>query len=66
MTQLKHWIAGAMAALTVYALVPVAGAEDFGEPERRGCCSHHHGVCGCEGGQAKCCDGELSPTCDCS
>ena len=33
--------------------------------ERRGCCSHHHGVCGCEGGSLKCCDGSLSPTCGC-
>src|SRR4051812_18357190 len=47
MTQVKHWIAGVMAVVTVYALVPVASAEDFGELERRGCCSHHSGVCGC-------------------
>jgi hypothetical protein len=65
MTQVKHWIAGVMAVVTVYALVPVASAEDFGELERRGCCSHHSGVCGCEGGRAKCCDGQLSPTCGC-
>lgn len=35
------------------------------EIERRGCCSHHGGVCGCENGRAKCCDGTLSPTCGC-
>ncbi len=34
-------------------------------PERRGCCSHHGGVCGCEKGRALCCDGQLSPTCGC-
>jgi hypothetical protein len=34
-------------------------------PERPGCCSHHGGVCGCEGNRAKCCDGQLSPTCGC-
>jgi len=34
-------------------------------PEKRGCCSHHKGVCGCEGASAKCCDGTLSPTCGC-
>jgi len=33
--------------------------------ERRGCCSHHAGVCGCEKGRALCCDGQLSPTCGC-
>lgn len=33
--------------------------------ERRGCCSHHNGVCGCSGGRAQCCDGTLSPSCGC-
>lgn len=32
---------------------------------RRGCCSHHGGVCGCSTGTAKCCDGTLSPSCGC-
>jgi hypothetical protein len=33
---------------------------------RRGCCSHHGGVCGCgPGGRQQCCDGTLSPTCTC-
>ena len=31
----------------------------------RGCCSRHGGVCGCSGGRAKCCDGTLSPSCQC-
>ena len=35
------------------------------EVERRGCCSHHGGVCGCSDGRALCCDGSLSPTCGC-
>ena len=30
-----------------------------------GCCSHHGGVCGCNGGRAVCCDGEYSPSCGC-
>lgn len=38
---------------------------DKTEVNRRGCCSHHGGVCGCENGRAKCCDGTLSPTCGC-
>lgn len=33
--------------------------------EKRGCCSHHGGVCGCQGGRALCCDGTLSPSCSC-
>lgn len=35
------------------------------ELQKSGCCSYHGGVCGCEGGRAKCCDGTLSPTCGC-
>ncbi len=31
----------------------------------RGCCSHHKGVCGCENGRVKCCDGRFSPSCKC-
>lgn len=54
-----------MALSILYALVPCAGANNWEPLERRGCCSHHRGVCGCEGGRAKCCDGELSPTCGC-
>ncbi|MEW6110437.1 MAG: Ada metal-binding domain-containing protein [Nitrospirota bacterium] len=34
--------------------------------ERRGCCSWHGGVCGCNNdGRVICCDGTLSPTCTC-
>ena len=32
---------------------------------RRGCCSHHNGVCGCSGGRTTCCDGTTSPSCAC-
>lgn len=35
------------------------------DPEKRGCCSHHGGVCGCSEGRAQCCDGSLSPSCGC-
>ena len=31
----------------------------------QGCCSHHGGVCGCSGGNVKCCDGTSSDTCEC-
>lgn len=34
--------------------------------ERRGCCSRHHGVCGCaSSGMEQCCDGTESPSCGC-
>lgn len=34
---------------------------------KRGCCSWHGGVCGCdeESGMQLCCDDTLSPTCEC-
>lgn len=37
------------------------------EELRRGCCSHHHGVCGCDKrtGHQLCCDGAISPSCLC-
>lgn len=35
------------------------------ELEKRGCCSHHQGVCGCSSGTVTCCDGTDSPTCTC-
>lgn len=31
----------------------------------RGCCSRHGGECGCVNGRSKCCDGTMSPTCQC-
>ena len=33
--------------------------------EKRGCCSWHSGVCGCQNGRIVCCDGTHSPTCTC-
>ncbi len=33
---------------------------------RRGCCSHHSGVCNCSGGRVVCCDGSFSPSCTCN
>lgn len=37
------------------------------EVARRGCCSHHDGVCGCNAvtGYQLCCDGTDSPSCKC-
>ena len=36
------------------------------ETARRGCCSHHGGVCGCSGGRQICCDNSFSPSCTCN
>ena len=35
------------------------------EVAQQGCCSWHDGVCGCSGGRVQCCDGTLSPSCQC-
>ena len=43
-----------------------SGPETPSEAEKRGCCSHHHGVCGCsDGHMTMCCDDTTSPTCGC-
>lgn len=42
-----------------------APQEDCDPLARRGCCSHHNGVCGCSGGRTTCCDGTTSPSCTC-
>ena len=31
----------------------------------RGCCQRHGGICGCRGGNAKCCDGTPGGACAC-
>ena len=43
----------------------ISGEYNMFSVERRGCCSHHGGVCGCKNGRALCCDGGLSPSCGC-
>jgi hypothetical protein len=43
----------------------MSGAHRLRSVERRECCSHHGGVCGCEMGRALCCDKRVSPSCGC-
>ena len=42
--------------------------QDFPGLLRRGCCSWHGGVCGCDDATDRivCCDGTYSPSCRCS
>lgn len=50
------------------ANVCVQSPQDDNEPSLlagRGCCSHHKGQCGCEGGRVVCCDGSFRPSCRC-
>ena len=44
-----------------------APARDFdpATETKRGCCDKHGGVCGCDGGADKCCDGTASSLCSC-
>ena len=59
-------LSGVLFAMASFLMLPTSGAaEQPGDDEGRGCCSHHHGVCGCSGGRTQCCDGTTSPSCQC-
>ena len=45
--------------------IKLACAKTDNEEQRKGCCSHHGGVCGCRNGKTVCCDDSLSPSCRC-
>jgi hypothetical protein len=49
----------------LFCTYEVVASPDCNVLNRRGCCSHHGGVCGCSGGRAVCCDGSFSPSCGC-
>lgn len=67
------WLPLALSALVVSGLGCIPASDPCGiapegaqeSAEGRGCCSHHKGVCGCSGGRTVCCDGTLSPSCNC-
>ncbi len=58
-----------MAVAVWLAVAPVGGAGggpvDDPLVEARGCCSRHHGVCGCSDHVVVCCDKALSHRCTC-
>ena len=54
-----------MAGRGCYARSYLQQLMKLSDNNRSGCCSRHGGVCGCSGGRTKCCDGTLSPTCQC-
>ena len=64
-------LVGASSASGLPPLKPLAGgcgtAIVSTGPAKRGCCSYHSGVCGCNGstGMQRCCDGSDSPSCQC-
>lgn len=49
-----------------FNLAGIGYSYDENDPTRRGCCSWHGGVCGCENGRVVCCDGTYSPSCRCT
>ena len=57
---------GAFFVLLSFIMMPTNSAAPTDGDGGRGCCSHHHGVCGCTGGRTMCCDGTQSPTCGCA
>lgn len=61
---MRRKIVGVLGVFAVLLTGMTSAPSDPGT-EKRGCCSHHHGVCGCQAGQTMCCDGTPSPTCDC-
>ena len=60
-------IAGLLLTLgaLAYFTYDVMASPDCNILNKSGCCSRHGGVCGCEKGRSKCCDGTLSPSCKC-
>jgi hypothetical protein len=54
------WLAGPRGGNDGRCLVPVAEAAGSA-----GCCHYNQGVCGCESGRARCCDGKVSASCRC-
>jgi hypothetical protein len=61
---IKRFVSVTFAAFMMHAAIAPAGALPE-PPAKRGCCSHHDGVCGCSGGRVTCCDGVTSPSCTC-
>ncbi|HEX6210978.1 MAG TPA: hypothetical protein VF136_09380 [Methylomirabilota bacterium] len=55
------WLAGPIAGSDDSCLVPAASAAG-----RAGCCHYNKGVCGCQNGRARCCDGKVSASCRCN
>ncbi|MBG0777451.1 MAG: hypothetical protein H0S85_13585 [Desulfovibrionaceae bacterium] len=56
---------GAPAAVETPCPQPARADPQVLQLAKRGCCSHHGGVCGCSNGRAVCCDRTYSPTCGC-
>jgi len=55
------WLAAPAVGLDGRCLVPAASAQ-----APTGCCHYNKGVCGCESGRARCCDGKVSASCRCA
>ena len=55
------WAGGSNLGIGGTCAVPAASAAGT-----QGCCHYNKGVCGCEDGRARCCDGKVSASCRCS
>jgi len=54
------WSGGSLSSQLASCGVPSAAAAGSS-----GCCHYNKGVCGCENGKPRCCDGKLSASCRC-
>ena len=52
-------------ACTLFVIIPIQLNSYKEYTTKRGYCSHHKGVYGCEDGRTVCCDGKYSSTCRC-
>src|SRR5258705_13659543 len=58
---LGTWLAAPLAGSDGACVVPAAAAAGTS-----GCCHYNKGVCGCDNGRARCCDGKVSASCRCN
>lgn len=68
MTKIYYLILSIMLITTMFLKFSTPAAAKCKISEyRRGCCSHHGGVCGCDRrtNHQLCCDGAISPSCLC-
>ena len=61
-------VVGFLATLLIlgYCTLDVIASPNCNLLNKSGCCSHHHGVCGCSNGKSLCCDGTISKICTCN
>lgn len=62
---MRKLASGALFVVFAFVMMPTAPPATAADEDGQGCCSHHGGVCGCNGGHTMCCDNTQSPSCSC-